>query len=154
MGAYEGVIGFLLDLLLMAVPPCHTALVGTEMLYLPTHGLCHDFAAIPARLAAVEFGVAADVGADGTGRDAHHQGDFGGVLALPEHLVDDFDVLFFHDYSFCYKKKRESSPKEPLSLQMDYSSASATGVPLTFSIFTASGSTSLASTRLVVTKAT
>lgn len=124
------------------------------MFYFPTHGLCHDFAAIPARLAAIEFGVAANMGTDGAGRDTHGQGDFGAALSLLEQLVDNFDVLFFHDYSFCYKKKRESSPKEPLSLQMDYSSASATGVPLTFSIFTASGSTSLASTRSVVTKAT
>lgn len=124
------------------------------MFDLPTHGLCHNLTTVPARLAAVEFRVAANVGTDGTGRDAQHQGDFGGVLPLLEHLVNDFDVLLFHDYSFCYTKKRESSPKEPLSLQMDYSSVYATGVPLTFSIFTASGSTSLASTRSVVTKAT
>ena len=70
------------------------------MFYLPAHGLCHNFAAIPARLAAVELRVAANVGTDGTGRDAHHQGDFGGVFALLEHLVDDFDILFFHGYSF------------------------------------------------------
>ena len=68
------------------------------MFYLPAHGLCHDFAAIPARLAAVEFRVAANVGADGTGRDAQRQGDFGGVLSLLEHLVNGFDVLFFHGY--------------------------------------------------------
>ena len=68
------------------------------MFYLPAHGLCHNFAAISARLAAVEFRVAANVGADGTGRDAHHQGDFGGVFALLEHLVDVFDILFFHGY--------------------------------------------------------
>ena len=66
------------------------------MFYFPTHGLCHDFAAIPARLATVKLRVAANVGTDGTGRDAHHQGNFGGVLALLEHLMDGFDILFFH----------------------------------------------------------
>ena len=124
------------------------------MFYFPTNWLNHDLTTVPARFAAVKLRVTANMGADGTGWDAQHQGDFSGVLSLLEHLIDDFDVLLFHDYSFCYKKKRESSPKEPLSLQMDYSSASDAGVPLTFSIFTASGSTSLASTRSVVTKAT
>ena len=66
------------------------------MFYLPAHGLCHNFAAIPARLAAVEFGVAANMGTDGAGRDTHGQGDFSGVPALLEHLMDDFDILFFH----------------------------------------------------------
>ena len=66
------------------------------MFDLPTHGLCHDFAAIPARLAAVELRVAANMGTDGTGRDAHSQGDFGGVLSLLEHLVNGSDILLFH----------------------------------------------------------
>ena len=68
------------------------------MFYLPSHGLCHDFAAIPARLAAVEFWVAANMGTDGTGRDAQHQRDFGAGLSLLEQFVDNFDVLFFHRY--------------------------------------------------------
>ena len=66
------------------------------MFYLPAHGLCHDFAAIPARLTAVEFRVTANMGTDGTGRDAQHQGDFSGVPALLKHLMDGFDILFFH----------------------------------------------------------
>lgn len=67
------------------------------MFDLPTHGLCHDFAAIPARLAAIEFGVAANMSADGAGWDAQDQGDFGTGLSLLEHLVDDLGVLFFHE---------------------------------------------------------
>ena len=66
MGAYEGVIGLLLNLLPVAVPPCHAALVGAEMFYLPADWLNHDLATVPASLAAIEFGVAANVGADGT----------------------------------------------------------------------------------------
>ena len=69
------------------------------MFYFPSHRLNHGLATVPASLAAVEFRVAANVGTDGTGRDAHHQGDFGGVFALLEHLVDDFDILFFHGYT-------------------------------------------------------
>ena len=96
MGTYEGVIGFLLNLLPVAVPPCHATFVGAEMFDLPTHGLCHDFAAIPARLAAVEFRVTANMGTDGTGRDAHGQGNFCAGLSQLEHLMDGFDILFFH----------------------------------------------------------
>ena len=40
--------------------------------------------------------MAANMGADGTGRDAHGQGNLGAALSLLEHLVDDFDILFFH----------------------------------------------------------
>ena len=98
MDTGEGVISFFLNLLPVAVPPCHTALVGAEVFYLPAHGLCHDLAAILARLAAVKLRVSANMGTDCTGWDAQHQGDFGGVLALLEHLVDDFDILFFHGY--------------------------------------------------------
>ena len=100
MGAYEGVIGLLLNLLPVAVPPCHTALIGAEIFDLPTDRLHHDLTAVPARLATVEFGVAANMGTDCTGRDSQNQGDFSGVLSLLEHLVDDFDILFFHGYSF------------------------------------------------------
>ena len=52
------------------------------MFDLPTHGLCHNLTTVPARLAAVEFRVAANVGTDGTRRDTQHQGDFGGILSL------------------------------------------------------------------------
>ena len=96
MSAYEGVIGFLLNLLPVAVPPCHAALVRAEVFYFPTDRLHHDLTTVPARLAAVEFRVAANMGTDGTGRDAHGQGDFGAVLSLLEHLGNDFDILFFH----------------------------------------------------------
>ena len=96
MGAYEGVIGFLLNLLPVAVPPCHAAFVGAEVFYFPTNWLHHDLTTVPASLTAVELRVAANMGADGTGRDAQHQGDFGGVLALLEHLGNGFDILFFY----------------------------------------------------------
>ena len=39
------------------------------------------------------------MGTDCTGRDSQNQGDFSGVLSLLEHLVDDFDILFFHGYT-------------------------------------------------------
>ena len=96
MGAYEGVIGFLLNLLPVAVPPCHAALVGAEMFYFSTNRLHHDLATVPASLSTVKLWVAANMGADGTGRDAHGQGDFGTGLSLLEHFVDGFDILFFH----------------------------------------------------------
>ena len=66
------------------------------MFFLPAHRLNHDLATVPARLTAVKFRVAADMGTDGAGRDAQRQGDFGTALSLLEHLVDGFDILFFH----------------------------------------------------------
>ena len=68
------------------------------MFYFPAHRLHHDLTAVPASLAAVEFRVAANMGTDGAGRDTHGQGDFGGIFPLLEHLVDGFDILFFHGY--------------------------------------------------------
>ena len=66
------------------------------MFFLPAHRLNHDLATGPARLTAVDFRVAADMGADGAGRDAQRQGNFGTGLTLLEHLVDGLDILFFH----------------------------------------------------------
>ena len=66
------------------------------MFYLPSHRLNHDLTTVPARFAAVNFRVAANMGADGTGWDAQYQGDFGAGLFLLEHLGNGFDILFFH----------------------------------------------------------
>ena len=96
MGAYEGVIGFLLNLLPVAVPPCHAAFVGAEVFYFPTDWLHHDLTAVLASFATVEFRVAANMSADGAGWDAQGQGDFGAALSLLEHLVNGFYFLFFH----------------------------------------------------------
>ena len=96
MGAYEGVIGLLLNLLPVAVPPCHAALVRAEVFYFLADRLHHDLTTVPAGLAAVDFRVAAHMGADGTGWDAHGQGNLGAGLSLVEHLGDGFDFLFFH----------------------------------------------------------
>lgn len=96
MGTHEGVIGFLLNLLPVAVPPCHAAFVGAEVFYFPTDWLHHDLTAVLASFATVEFRVAANMSADGAGWDAQGQGDFGTGLSLLEHLVDGFDVLFSH----------------------------------------------------------
>ena len=96
MGTYEGVIGLLLNLLPVAVPPCHTASVGAEVFYFPTDRLHHDVTTVLASLTAIEFRVAANMGTDGTGRDSQNQGDFSGVPALLKHLVNGFDILLFH----------------------------------------------------------
>ena len=66
------------------------------MFYFPTDRLHHDLTAVLASFATVEFRVTANMSADGAGRNAHGQGDFGAVLPLLEHLGDGFDFLFFH----------------------------------------------------------
>ena len=66
------------------------------MFYFPTDRLHHDVTTVLASLTAVEFRVAANMGTDGTGRDAHGQGNFCAGLSQLEHLMDGFDILFFH----------------------------------------------------------
>ena len=66
------------------------------MFHLPAHRLNHDLTTVPAGFAAVDFRVAANMGADGTGRDANGQGDLCAALSLLKHLVDDCNVLFFY----------------------------------------------------------
>ena len=66
------------------------------MFHLPAHRLNHDLTTVLARLTAIEFRMAANMGADGAGRDAQRQGNFSTALSLLEHLVDGFDILFFH----------------------------------------------------------
>ena len=66
------------------------------MFYFPTDRLHHDLAAVLASFATVEFRVAANMGADGAGWDAHCQGDFSAGFSLLEHFMDDCNVLFFH----------------------------------------------------------
>ena len=96
MGAYKGVIGLLLNLLPVAVPPCHTALVGAEVFYFPTDWLHHDLTAVLASFAAIDFRMVTNMGADRAGRDAHGQRDFSAGFSLLKHLVNCFDILFFH----------------------------------------------------------
>ena len=96
MGAYKGVIGLLLNLLPVAVPPCHTAFVGAEVFCFPADRLHHDLSAVPARFAAIDFRMVTNMGADRAGRDAHGQRDFFAGFSQLEHLVDGFDILFFH----------------------------------------------------------
>ena len=95
MGTDEGVIVFFPNLLTVVVPPRHTAFVRAEIFCLPTNWLHHSFAAIPASFATIKLWVAANMGTDGAGWDVYHQGNFGGVLSLLEHLVNNFDSLLF-----------------------------------------------------------
>ena len=96
MGAYEGVIGFLLNLLPVAVPPCHAAFVGAEVFYFPTDWLHHDLTEVLASFATVEFRVAADMRADCVHRDPQCPGNLPRGLSLQPHRVDCFYFLFFH----------------------------------------------------------
>ena len=66
------------------------------MFYFPADRLHHNLSAVLASLAAVELRMAANMSTDGTGRDSQNQGDFSGVPALLKHLVNGFDILFFH----------------------------------------------------------
>ena len=65
------------------------------MFYFSANRLHHDMTTVPASLTAVKLRMAANMGADGTGWDAHGQGNFCAGLSQLEHLMDGFDILFF-----------------------------------------------------------
>ena len=92
----NGVIGFLLNLLPVTVPPCHTAFVRAESLFLSSRQ-CRDWSAtVFAGLATFQFRVAADVGSDCVHRESQFPCDFCRGFPLEPHLVNDVDFLFRH----------------------------------------------------------
>ena len=96
MSADDGAICFLLNLLPVAVPPSHAALVGAEQFSLATGWLQDRLPTVFAGLAALDDRVAADVGSDSVDGDTQRTGDFRGGFPLQTHLVDGFDFLLFH----------------------------------------------------------
>ena len=94
--ADDGVIGFLLNLLPVAVPPSHAALVRAESLFLSSRQ-CGDWSAtVFAGFASFQFRVAADMGPDCIHRKSQPPCDFRGGFPLEPHLVNDVDFLFCH----------------------------------------------------------
>jgi len=96
MGAYEGVIGFLLNLLPVAVPPCHTAFVRAEALFLFSRQYGDRLTAVFAGFATMKFRVAADVGSNCVHREPQCPGNLRNGLPLQPHCVDGFLFLLFH----------------------------------------------------------
>ena len=74
--ADDGVIGFLLNLLPVAVPPSHAALVRAEQLFLSSRQCCDWSATVFAGLATFQFRVAADVGSNSIHGEAQRPCDF------------------------------------------------------------------------------
>ena len=96
VSADNGVIGFLLNLLPVAVPPGHTAFVRAESLFLSSRQCCDLSAAIFAGFATLQFRVAADVGSDCVHRKSQIPCDFRWGFPLEPHLINDVDFLFCH----------------------------------------------------------
>ena len=96
VSADNGVIGFLLNLLPVAVPPCHAAFVRAESLFLSSRQCCDLSAAIFAGFATLQFRVAADVGSDCVHRESQLPCDFRWGFPLQPHCVDGFPFLLFH----------------------------------------------------------
>ena len=94
--ADDGVIGFLLNLLPVTVPPNHAALVRAESLFFSSRQCCDRPAAVFAGFATFQFRVAADVGSDCVHRDPQCPGNLYSRFPLEPHLVNDVDFLFCH----------------------------------------------------------
>ena len=106
--ADDGVIGFLLNLLPVAVPPGHAALIRAESLFLSSRQCCDRSAAVLAGFATFQFRVAADMGSDCIHRKSQLPCDFRWGFPLEPHLVNDVDFLFCHsgnspfEFAFSY----------------------------------------------------
>lgn len=96
------------------------------------------------------------MGSDRTRRQSQFCGNHGRTVSLKPHIVDGDFILQSHSDTPSVMTAKWWGEQSVMNCppRLDYSSGSATGVPLTFSILIASGSTNLASTLSVVMKAT
>ena len=76
MGTDNFVVGFFLNLLPVAVPPCHAALIRAKQLFLSSRQRHNLLAAVFAGVSSYQVWVAADMGTDGMDRDTQLPGDF------------------------------------------------------------------------------
>ena len=90
------VIGFSADFRLVAVPPCHSAGIGAELLLPATFGLHQRSAAILAGSGSGNVGVAVNVGTNRSCRDSQLCGDHGRTVSLQPHIVDGDFILQSH----------------------------------------------------------
>jgi len=90
------VISFSADILLVAVPPCHTAGIGAEFLFPAAFGLHQWSAAVLANLGSGNIGVPVNVGSDRSGGQTKPCGDHGRTVSLQPHIVDGDFILQSH----------------------------------------------------------
>ena len=90
------VIGFPADILLVAVPPCHSAGIGAEFLLPAVFGLHQRSAAILAGSGSGNIGVAVDMGTNRSCRNSQFGGDHGRTVSLQPHIVDGDFILQSH----------------------------------------------------------
>lgn len=90
------VIGFSADFRLVAVPPCHSAGIGAELLLPAAFWLHQRFATVLADLRSWNIGVAVNVGSDRSGGQPQLCGDHGRTVSLQPHIVDGDFILQSH----------------------------------------------------------
>jgi len=94
--AYEIIVGFSADILLMAVPPCHPTGIGAELLLPAAFGLHQRSAAMLAGSGSGDIGVAVDMGSDRTRGQSQFCGNHGRTVSLQPHIVDGDFILQSH----------------------------------------------------------
>ena len=90
------VIGFSADILLVAVPPCHSAGIGAEFLFPAAFGLHQWLAAIFTSFRAWDDRVAMDVRTHRSFGQAQSCGNNGRTVSLQSHIVDGDFILQSH----------------------------------------------------------
>ena len=90
------VIGFPADILLVAVPPCHSAGIGAELLLSAAFGLHQWLAAILTSFCVWDNRVAMDVRTHRSFGQTKSCGDHGRTVSLQPHIVDGDFILQSH----------------------------------------------------------
>ena len=117
MLAHQLIICFSVDILLVAVPPCHPTGIGAELFLPAAFGLHQRFAAIFAGFGSGNVGVAVNVGPNRSSRQSQFCGDHGRTVSLQPHIVNSDFILQSHSDtpSVITAKVVGEQPKEPLS---------------------------------------
>ena len=96
MLAYEIIVCFPADILLVAVPPCHPAGIGAELFLPAAFGLHQWLAAILTSFCAWDNRVAMDVRTHRSFGQTQSCGNHGRTVSLQPHIVDSDFILQSH----------------------------------------------------------
>ena len=94
--AHQIIICFSVDILLVAVPPCHPAGIGAKFLLPATFGLHQRSAAIFAGFGTGDIGMSMNVGPNRAGGQTQLGGDHGRTVSLQPHIVNGDFILQSH----------------------------------------------------------
>ena len=108
--AFQTIVCFALDLILVAVPPCHPAVARAVLLGAFAARLDHRPTAVPTCPGIWDLRVSPDMGIDGVHRQPQRGRDSRRFYAIDPHVVDGGSIFLTHDdrsspCAFGYRKR-------------------------------------------------